>query len=114
MQGYGKKHRQESYVYPGSGATCDTAMLRGEEEEEEEEQDEVEHPNPSEPGTSSIGHSPPPVLHSPHQDLDTEAIIPEDPDLEFAVVPGEHPPPRGPRVINVGIPGPGEVRSSDS
>ena len=34
-------------------------------------------------------------------------VPPEDPDLEFATREGEHPSSKGPRVINVGIPGPG-------
>jgi hypothetical protein len=39
-----------------------------------------------------------------------EALAPEDPDGEFglpAVVPADHAPADGPRVIDVGIPGPG-------
>lgn len=93
VQGYGKKPVQGGgFVYPGSGATCDTKAPKGEEAPRQTPQEEAT--------TSEIGG------HSLHSDLDPE-VPPDDPDLEFAAVPGEHPPVNGPRIINVGIPGPG-------
>jgi len=75
VQGYGKKDpRSDAWVYPGSGATCDSKP-----------------PLPP-PGA--------PVLNA--------AGVPEDPSGEFVTQPdAEVAPLEAPRVINVGIPGPG-------
>jgi hypothetical protein len=84
--------QNSGFVYPGSGATCDTKAPRGE--------DGVRNIPQEQATTSQFGG------HSLHSEHDAENP-PDDPDLEFAAVPGEHPPVTGPRIINVGIPGPG-------
>ena len=91
MQGFGKKPSLDGgYVYPGSGATCDTDAELAKREPEAASQ-----------------------AVEPDSSVNDEAafreVPPEDPDVEFKTLPGHHPPNTGPRVINVGIPGPGPV-----
>lgn len=63
----------EAYVYPGSGATCDTAL-----------------PEPSEQSAGSVPA--PPAADA------AAASVEEDPDHEFVPREGEeHPPSEGPR-----------------
>ena len=89
VQGFGKKPSMDGgYVYPGSGATCDTDAELAKREPEAAETD------PSAEDEAASGEVPP-----------------EDPDVEFKTIPGHHPPSTGPRVINVGIPGPGLTSS---
>jgi acetoin utilization deacetylase AcuC-like enzyme/ankyrin repeat protein len=81
VQGYGPKgYGMGAYVYPGSGATCDTKQVNKPPGEEINEMDE-----------------------------DTPSVqeIEEDPDAEFCYQGGEIPRTEGPRIIDVGIPGPG-------
>ena len=90
MQGFGKKPSLDGgYVYPGSGATCDTDKELAKREPEADASQAVE-PEPSVDDEALSGEVPP-----------------DDPDVEFKTLPGHHPPTTGPRVINVGIPGPG-------
>lgn len=89
VQCYGKRSLG-GWMYPGSGATCDTRTPSA---------------NPAAPDTAPAnGDSQLPS--APAQDGFGE-VPPEDPELEFATAEGEHPLPGGPRVINVGIAGPG-------
>ena len=78
VQGYGPKMpgALNAFVYPGSGATCDTRPSVGLE---------------GEGGEGGEGEMP----------------VVEDPDREFVYVGGEAPRTEGPRIIDVGIPGPG-------
>ncbi|KAL3144011.1 hypothetical protein ABBQ32_003818 [Trebouxia sp. C0010 RCD-2024] len=83
VQGYGQKAPGiGAFVYPGSGATCDTRP-------------------------ASAGATAPPGVAQPNDLPSTEQEeIVEDPDNEFDTdVDSKHG--DGPRVINVGIPGPG-------
>ena len=72
-------------MYPGSGATCDTQTPSAAPEELVAEASQA-----APQGETGFGEVPP-----------------EDPEQEFATVEGEHPLSSGPRVINVGIAGPG-------
>jgi len=117
VQGYGPKAPgyMDAYVYPGSGATCDTkGMLSGEVEELAEDNDneaplvegavkidELDANAPPGTGPSSEQHP-----HH-HRHINGEQHIEEDPDHEFVYSGGEMPPTEGPRIIDVGIPGPG-------
>lgn len=83
------------YVYPGSGSTCDSRLV----EQQEPAADAgapIAEGAQAEAGAESNTHG---------------ELYPEDPDLEFATAPGDQPPPSGPRIINVGIPGPGNAGS---
>eukprot|EP00890_Picochlorum_soloecismus_P001450 jgi/Picsp_1/2305/NSC_05769-R1_histone deacetylase len=84
VQGYGPKgFGIGSFVYPGSGATCDTQQVRG---ENAGHIDEV----------NGVDRVEDPVIE-----------IEEDPDGEFKYSGGDMPRTEGPRIIDVGIPGPG-------
>ena len=81
MQGYGRKP-PIGFIYPGSGRTADSR-----------------HPG-SEPAAN--GHVP-----GTHQAAEPSEVL-EDPDDEFPGSVGDLPHPTGaPRIINVGIGGPG-------
>lgn len=83
VQGYGPKaHGVAAYVYPGSGATCDTKQL-------------------SKHATDAINE-----VDVTMEENNSEEIE-EDPDGEFLYGGGEMPRTEGPRIIDVGIPGPG-------
>ena len=83
VQGYGPKaHGIAAYVYPGSGATCDTRQV-GKHATDEINEVDVE------------------------MDENSNGEIEEDPDCEFLYGGGEMPRTEGPRIIDVGIPGPG-------
>lgn len=85
VQGYGPKaHGIAAYVYPGSGATCDTGRV-------------VKH------ATDEINE----VDISMDDATQPSQEIEEDPDGEFVYGGGEMPRTEGPRIIDVGIPGPG-------
>ena len=92
VQGYGHKGPAgvEGWVYPGSGGTVDSKKAA-----------EGAGAAPGTPPGDGEGAAP----------AAAPAIIPEDPDGEFVsdpAVPASDLPPRtGPRIINVGIPGPG-------
>lgn len=84
VQGYGPKgFGLGSFVYPGSGATCDTQQVRGE----------------------NAGHID--EVNGIGEVEDSEIEIEEDPDSEFKYSGGDMPRTEGPRIIDVGIPGPG-------
>ena len=84
VQGYGPKgYGLGSFVYPGSGATCDTQQVRGE---------TVRHID---------------EINGVDKVEDSEIEIEEDPDGEFKYSGGDMPRTEGPRIIDVGIPGPG-------
>lgn len=87
VQGYGPKaHGIGAYVYPGSGATCDTRQVAKHATDEINEVDTT---------MESI------------DDIKAFQEIEEDPDGEFLYGGGEMPRTEGPRIIDVGIPGPG-------
>jgi hypothetical protein len=66
---------------------------------------QVEPPAPLPPGEAAIyADATLPPVHPPP---DLAAAVPEDPDAEFGYTRGEVPRVDGPRVINVGVPGPG-------
>jgi hypothetical protein len=66
---------------------------------------QVEPPAPLPPGEATIyAEATLPPARSPP---DPGASVPEDPDAEFGYTRGEVPRVDGPRVINVGVPGPG-------
>mmetsp|Transcript_4408 Transcript_4408/g.12711 ORF Transcript_4408/g.12711 Transcript_4408/m.12711 type:complete len:900 (-) Transcript_4408:172-2871(-) len=80
VQGYGPKHPSMpgSWVYPASGATVDSRPPQ----------------HPSDPQAADT-------------DSGATAAVKEDPDMEFSQPPGPDVTPGGPRIINVGVPGPG-------
>jgi len=85
VQGYGPKgYGMGAYVYPGSGATCDTWQV-------------------SKSSAREINE----VSVNPMDGVKPPEEIEEDPDAEFAYGGGEMPRTEGPRIIDVGIPGPG-------
>lgn len=93
MQGFGKKPSLGGgYVYPGSGATCDT------------EPSLVQQP----PSAELEQKSEPAANGQLESAQDFGDAPPDDPNVEFQTLPGHHPPSEGPRIINVGIPGPGK------
>lgn len=95
MQGYGSKGSGlGGHIYPGSGATCDTHHMQPEVKTED-------------PVLSNMAPSTPEA--SGHGMEEPEEAIPDDPEREFKTSEGSHPAPEGPRIINVGIPGPGEL-----
>jgi DNA ligase-1 len=102
VQGYGHKGPAgvEGWVYPGSGGTADSKPPgEGDDAGPGTPPGEGEGEGEGVPPAPPAAGDPPPV------------IIPEDPDGEFApdpAVPAADLPSRtGPRIINVGIPGPG-------
>lgn len=107
VQGYGHKMPGvAAFVYPGSGATCDTHTDAGTTTKLEEMPPEAgENGNaggaPSSNGGSTGGGG---ASTPPGTDVD---IAEEDPDGEFTYSGGEMPRTEGPRIIDVGIPGPG-------
>ena len=91
MQGYGSKGGGlGGHIYPGSGATCDTKLMTPVLQRTEE---------------IVLGSLAPGTPN--HQTQEPEDSIPEDPEREFKTQDGSHPSANGPRIINVGIPGPG-------
>eukprot|EP00887_Chlorella_sp_A99_P002366 scaffold10.g2366.t1 len=146
VQGYGPKlPGVEAFVYPGTGATCDTRALRSKKEEEEAaaaaataaaaaaaaagdgpakmETDLAPTPTrttsltgPASPRTTSLtGPASPRAASlagagSPRAAAvaaNGETGVEEDPDHEFDYTGGDVPTLEGPRIIDVGIPGPG-------
>ena len=133
VQGYGPKMpgMVSSYVYPGSGATCDTwdvvPGLHVRHDVEEVPMDSQEEQLINGPGESVFHQTGVEVLQnapgverniaSPSGGLNVSAssvnehidktLIEEDPDKEFLYSGGEMPRTEGPRIIDVGIPGPG-------
>jgi acetoin utilization deacetylase AcuC-like enzyme len=105
VQGYGPKAPgyMDAYVYPGSGATCDTkGMLSREVEELADEEDTLVE------GAIKIDELDATTGVPASQAANTgEQQIEEDPDHEFVYSGGEMPRTEGPRIIDVGIPGPG-------
>ncbi len=106
VQGYGPKAPgyMDAYVYPGSGATCDTkGMLSREVEELADEED------PLVEGAVKIDELDATTGAPSHHNTTNngEQQIEEDPDHEFVYSGGEMPRTEGPRIIDVGIPGPG-------
>ena len=111
VQGYGQKvaGMDLGWVYPGSGGTCDSrppmkpAFANG-----GDQADAVTFASPD-PSASDAG----PSTDAPGQqasgvaDRELTVGIEEDPDAEFRAAEGPVPPATGPRVINVGIHGPG-------
>lgn len=84
VQGYGPKAPGiGSFVYPGSGATCDTEQMQPHNTEEINELDKMQDSENS------------------------NLVMEEDPEGEFKYTGGEVPRAEGPRIIDVGIPGPG-------
>jgi acetoin utilization deacetylase AcuC-like enzyme/ankyrin repeat protein len=119
VQGYGPKAPgyMDAYVYPGSGATCDTkGMLSREVEELADEDDDgggegairiddLDDNNNN--NTTSTGLQ---KQQHPNNSINGDSnnqTIEEDPDHEFVYSGGEMPRTEGPRIIDVGIPGPG-------
>jgi len=85
VQGYGKKGFGDSvsWVYPGSGGTCDTTKKAAEEDGE---------------GEGGEGEA------EAEEKKQEDTVVEEDPTGEFAPDPeAEAPPHQGPRVINVGM-----------
>ena len=149
VQGYGHRTKHSpAFVYPGSGATCDTALVRPRAPLCCCRHSNISQINLRVP--SLTAHAPclwqvqrfaltcahtaarpspltqrrPPQEEAPvlppgearvYQDAVIpdaappagSAPVPEDPDDEFPFVAGERPRVDGPRVINVGVPGPG-------
>jgi acetoin utilization deacetylase AcuC-like enzyme len=115
VQGYGKKHQRiDAYVYPGSGGTFDThAAEEAAAAEAEAEEGTGMGTDPAAAGTDAAAGAEgaaagagagAPAAASVVEEVEVE----EDPDHEFSNTECEHPAPgSGPRVINVGIPGPG-------
>ncbi|KAH7624757.1 hypothetical protein Ndes2526B_g00126 [Nannochloris sp. 'desiccata'] len=115
VQGYGPKAPgyMDAYVYPGSGATCDTkGMLSREVEELADEDDEdamlvegavkIDELDGNAPTGTGVSSQQQQQHHN-----NGEQQIEEDPDHEFVYSGGEMPRTEGPRIIDVGIPGPG-------
>ena len=121
VQGYGPKAPgyMDAFVYPGSGATCDTrgggggvshdveelAVVDGEGDEDMPMMaaiDDMER-------ASAEGHDGGGGEEMQKRDAAAvvEEQIDEDPDDEFVYSGGEMPRTEGPRIIDVGIPGPG-------
>jgi acetoin utilization deacetylase AcuC-like enzyme/ankyrin repeat protein len=115
VQGYGPKAPgyMDAYVYPGSGATCDTkGMLSREVEELADEGNEdasLVEGNAVKIDELDASHGPSGVSQQQQhqQQHNGEHHIEEDPDREFTYTGGEMPRTEGPRIIDVGIPGPG-------
>lgn len=122
VQGYGPKMPGVgAFVYPGSGATCDTRAIVTTEVEVAEVPLEVEgealamdiadrKPEAAVVATTWEGKRKPnrqddPKVSAAHA-AEGDVII-EDPDHEFTYDGGEMPRTEGPRIIDVGIPGPG-------
>jgi ribosomal subunit interface protein len=105
VQGYGPKgYGIGAFVYPGSGATCDTKQLaRHVEAEIDEVNGGGDGGDLGGEGKGTMSDSG--ALGASEQDPLTN--IEEDPDGEFVYVGGEVPRTEGPRIIDVGIPGPG-------
>ena len=96
VQGYGKKGFGDSvsWVYPGSGGTCDTAAVKA--EGEEGEAGEEGGKEGGEGGEGGEAAAEPAAAAA--------TVGEEDPAGEFAPDPeAEAPPHQGPRVINVGM-----------
>lgn len=106
VQGYGPKgYGIGAFVYPGSGATCDTKQVAKHVDAEIDEVDGVDGTDGAdgERGATN-GNGAHPTSGS---DQTNAVIIEEDPDGEFLYTGGEMPRTEGPRIIDVGIPGPG-------
>jgi len=101
VQGYGPKgYGIGAFVYPGSGATCDTKQLAKHVDAEIDEVNGVVDGGKEGNGAPGVlGENKTSATHNPN--------IEEDPDGEFVYVGGEMPRTEGPRIIDVGIPGPG-------
>ena len=115
MQGYGRRSAAaaDSWVYPGSGATADSRPPRR------------APPPPPPPGEVLIANGGVGVAAHANGAASgaelglgagagcaepaehAEPPVEEDPGAEFEGSDSERPPASGPRVINVGIPGPG-------
>ena len=127
VQGYGPKAPGylQAYVYPGSGATCDTRRDLGVVEAVVDEEavgggvaeigveigGEVKVPAPTVAATVEGGVVPNGGTNTTatkaEQEEEEDDVIEEDPDGEFVYQGGEMPRSEGPRIIDVGIPGPG-------
>ena len=102
VQGYGPKgYGIGAFVYPGSGATCDTKQLA---KHVDAEIDEIKA---GFNGGVGDGMGSKDNMDINASDQDTLSHIEEDPDGEFVYSGGEMPRTEGPRIIDVGIPGPG-------
>lgn len=114
VQGYGQKMPGSgAYVYPGSGSTCDTrdtnvtgAGVKVEEVADADDNNPKPFPFPvAEPSSSCLAPANGTLPGSTA--VDDDESVEEDPDHEFVYVGGEIPRIEGPRIIDVGIPGPG-------
>lgn len=107
VQGYGPKgYGIGAFVYPGSGATCDTKQLSKHVDAEIDELNGSGDDGTSGDGKGVMSRGGAPITLG-SSDQDTLSHIEEDPDGEFVYVGGEMPRTEGPRIIDVGIPGPG-------
>ena len=105
VQGYGPKgYGIGAFVYPGSGATCDTKQVA---KHVNAEIDEVDGEGFDLDGGAANGASEEQANNANNANNASNAVIEEDPDGEFQYRGGEMPRTEGPRIIDVGIPGPG-------
>eukprot|EP00878_Enallax_costatus_P016221 GHUV01017014.1.p1 GENE.GHUV01017014.1~~GHUV01017014.1.p1 ORF type:complete len:704 (+),score=270.00 GHUV01017014.1:1195-3306(+) len=101
VQGYGPKAptMPEVFVYPGSGATCDSKELKLAQDKQPAAAVDAAAPA----GAAVTADAP----AGPAPDEKTNHLVEEDPDHEFPSTTADDPVLAGPRIIDVGIPGPG-------
>ncbi|WIA10571.1 hypothetical protein OEZ85_010758 [Tetradesmus obliquus] len=123
VQGYGPKAASmpDVFVYPGSGATCDTQDLKLAQEKAQQAQEKAEEKaaaaaaaaaaaggaNGTGPAAAGPGGQQVKQEEDAVGDAATSHMVAEDPNHEFPSSTADDPILAGPRVIEVGIPGPG-------
>eukprot|EP00879_Flechtneria_rotunda_P013392 GHRR01013982.1.p1 GENE.GHRR01013982.1~~GHRR01013982.1.p1 ORF type:complete len:768 (+),score=320.97 GHRR01013982.1:988-3291(+) len=122
VQGYGPKSTSmpDVYVYPGSGATCDTQQLKLKLIQREQQNKAAAAQAAAQPGTTAATTQQAAIASSTAANIKQEkqaasangqpvanGLVEEDPDHEFPPSTADDPILAGPRVVEVGIPGPG-------
>jgi len=111
VQGYGPKgYGIGAFVYPGSGATCDTKQVAKHVNAEIDEVDGDEGFDLDDGAAYGAAYGASEDANAKRANNASNAnnaVIEEDPDGEFQYKGGEMPRTEGPRIIDVGIPGPG-------
>ncbi|KAF6259471.1 Arginase/deacetylase [Scenedesmus sp. NREL 46B-D3] len=118
VQGYGPKAASmpDVFVYPGSGATCDTQELKVAQEKGQLVQEKAATAAAAAAPVGNRANGIVPAGAGEQQvkqeqpaagDTDTSHMVDEDPHREFLSTTADDPVLSGPRIVDVGIPGPG-------